>query len=632
MPALDGIRALAVVAVLLFHGQMPWAVGGFLGVSVFFTLSGYLITSVVLAEHSSTGRVDPMRFWGRRFRRLAPASLTLLAVLLVVGAIWGISHRLVDDIRAAALYVANWWSIHTGSSYADIFANPSPTEHFWSLAIEEQFYVVFPVVAWWCLRGRNRVVARRRFALVLAVGAIAGVVVGLVITDPNRIYLGTDTRMPELLVGALLAFVWPLAPGGRRQRRLHPAGTLVGVAAAIVLAGACWRTTIGDSWLDHGGLPAISLASAALIAAATRRGPIASVLSLWPLRRLGQISYGVNLFHWPIFVWLDQRRTGWSSGWLLLGRTALTIVLAALSYRLIEEPIRRRRRLDARQAKLVFAGVLTVVLVGSFAVPTVADDHDSLVGAADGGSGHHLGLVGSSPTRPAVTSALATTTTVPPLPVIALAGDSVPTLLAQQIGDLAPRLGAQVLNLGIEACDGALGAPTFRYGPGRVATEDPTCEQWQTTWPPLLEQYRPRALVFVLGASAVLDRKLNGTWTHACRADFDTWYHQSLLDRIDWTAAHTDATVMLTISPWAEYGTLGLPSDHQDRTDCLDRIYEKVLAERPAVVRVDLRDWLCPKGRRSCQPIRSDGIHYRGEGATTMATWLIPQVLSRVGG
>ena len=410
-----------------------------------------------------------------------------------------------------------------------------------------------------------------------------------------------------------------------------------------VLGVACWRVSLGDSWLYQGGLPAISVASAALIAAASRPGPIARALSIRPLRRLGEISYGVYLFHWPIFVWLDQRRTGWTLGWLLLVQIAITIALASLSYRLLEEPIRRRRRLDSGQGKLAFVAALAAVLVGSFAVPTSADDHDVMTGAFDGSGGHHLGLVetsttpapsGSNPSATVggpTTAPAQTTTTAPPIPVIALAGDSVPTLLAQQIGGLAPQLGAQVLNLGIEACDGALGATTFRYGPGRVATEDPTCEQWQTTWPPLLDRYRPRGLVFVLGASAVLDRRLNGAWTHACRADFDTWYHQSLLDRIDWVTSHSDTTVLLTISPWAEFGTLGLPTDHQSRTDCLNTIYEQVLTERPAVVRIDLRDWLCPKGRRSCQPLRSDGIHYRGAGADAAARWLIPEVLKSIG-
>jgi peptidoglycan/LPS O-acetylase OafA/YrhL len=636
-PALDGIRAVSVLAVLCFHGQMPWAQGGFLGVSVFFTLSGYLITSVVLDEHHETGRMDPLRFWARRFRRLAPASLALLAVLVVIGAIAGLSDRVASDIRAAALYVANWWSIHQGASYADIFANPSPTEHFWSLAIEEQFYAAFPLLAWVCLRGRTRREGQARFFAVLAAITLATIVAGLVMSNPDHIYLNTFTRMPELLVGALIAFLWPLWP--QRRRPVPPLGTAAGVVALAVILGACARTTYSDTWLYQGGFPAFAFVSGALIMVATRPGPLAMWLAIRPLRRLGEISYGVYLFHWPVFLWLDQRRTGWSLGWLLVLRIVVTVVIAWASYRWLEEPIRRGRMLNAAQARRAFAVALCTVLVGTMAVPTRADEREGLLDALDGG-GTELGLVGEPPptteapsttTSPGPSTSAATTTTAAPrFPMIALAGDSVPAVLANEIGPLATTLGTQILKLGIEGCDGARGYPNIRYGPGRTTVEDERCGRWEELWPPVLKAYPPDAVVFILGAAAVLDRRIDGAWRNACDPAFARWYSSELRARLDWAEQNTSATVMLATSPWAEYGTLGLPPNHQDRTDCLNAIFEQVLAERPEVVRIDLRAHVCPGGRRGCLPIRSDGLHYRGEGAAELARWLIPEILRHV--
>ncbi|HKY13955.1 MAG TPA: acyltransferase, partial [Microthrixaceae bacterium] len=464
VPALDGIRALAVLAVLFFHGQMPWAIGGFLGVSVFFTLSGFLITSLLIREHGHAGSVDLLRFWGRRFRRLAPASLALLLVLLAVGWGAGISERVVDDIRAAALYVANWWAIHTGASYADVFASPSPTEHFWSLAIEEQFYALFPVVVWLTLRRASPSRTVIRLGVVLGSMWVGSVALGFVLSNPDHIYLGTTTRAAELLTGALLALWWPIR--GRTDRSLRPLGSAAGIAALAVLAVLCWRTAVTSSWLYQGGLPAVSLVSATLVAVATRPGPLSRVLSCRPLVHLGAISYGVYLFHWPIFMWLDQRRTGWELGPLLILRLVVTVALAELSFHVLERPIRLKKLLPGRSAVAAFAIAMAALFIISAVVPTETDDREALASILDGDSETQLGLTSPTepsaaprPSRPDVTAPpTVTTTTVPPPPVIAFAGDSVPAVLASEIGSLGlDEFGVQILNLGIEGCDGARG-------------------------------------------------------------------------------------------------------------------------------------------------------------------------------
>ena len=628
VPALDGVRGVAVLMVLLFHAGFGWFTGGFLGVSVFFVLSGYLITNLLAVEATSTGGISLGAFWGRRFRRLAPAALTVLLVLLIVGAFWGITERSVSEIRASALNVANWWFLHEGHSYADITATPSPVDHFWSLAIEEQFYLVYPLLIWGCVRFGRRERSDRRVAVTIGVLALASLVLQFSISNFDRIYRGTDTRAFELLAGAGLALVLPLAT---RRRRANHTATALGVLGGIALITASVMATVSDTWLYRGGLPVLALCSCAVIWAAMHHGPFARVLSWKPLAWLGTISYGVYLIHWPVFVWLDPRRTGLGLWPLFALRMAVTLALSVLSYRFLEQPIRRGRVLTGRPGLIAYGSALAAVLLLSALIPKVVDDRQAIADLLGDPARAGVGLVGEPSTSAATPTTLqpgATTTTTAPLPpVVALAGDSVPTVLAAEVAGMQTELGVRILNLGIKACDGARGAPQLRYGPGREIVESPECTDWESRWPELFATTHPVAVVFMLGGAAVLDRKINGTWTNACRPDFQAWYTAELLHRIDAVGAMTTAKLILTTSPPAEYGTLGLPPRHQDRTDCLNRMYESVLRERPSVARLDLEHWLCPDGRSSCAKLRSDGVHYRGEGAVTLARWLFPEVL-----
>ncbi|HLZ37365.1 MAG TPA: acyltransferase, partial [Mycobacteriales bacterium] len=201
--ALDGVRGLAVLAVLFFHAGMPWAHGGFLGVDTFFVLSGYLITVLLLREWRETGGVSLRRFWARRARRLLPALLLVLAALAAYAATLPteVRPRLRGDALATLGYVANWRFIFSGQSYFDQFSQPSPLRHMWSLAIEEQFYLVWPLVVFACLRlGRGR---RRILVGVAAAGVVVSTLVMAALydsTDPSRAYYGTDSRMHTILI------------------------------------------------------------------------------------------------------------------------------------------------------------------------------------------------------------------------------------------------------------------------------------------------------------------------------------------------------------------------------------------------------------------------------------------------
>jgi peptidoglycan/LPS O-acetylase OafA/YrhL len=345
LPALDGLRAIALVAVLAFHAGFSWIRGGYLPLTSFFVLSGFLITSLLLLERGRSGRIDLFKFWGRRAKRLVPAALLAIGLVAVyTQAIDRSTPGLRGDVFACLGWVANWRFIFVGRSYEDLFGDPSPVQHFWSLAVEEQFYVVLPPLAvGLLLLGRGR---RWVLGLVTAVLVAASTIWMAFLHDPGepplRTYFGTDTRAAELLVGVLLALVLTKPTGLRRLA--GPGRWLLEVAGVAALGASVWlwfATREYDDRLYEGGLLGIALLAAVVVASATQPGSVVSrVLGLWPLAALGRISYGVYLFHWPLFLWMDEERTGLEGGPLFALRMAVTISLAALSYHLIEHPIR----------------------------------------------------------------------------------------------------------------------------------------------------------------------------------------------------------------------------------------------------------------------------------------------------
>jgi peptidoglycan/LPS O-acetylase OafA/YrhL/lysophospholipase L1-like esterase len=342
---LDGIRAIAVLAVIGYHLNFSWAQGGKLGVGIFFTLSGYLITDLLLGHWERTGGLELKQFWIRRARRLLPALFVMLAVVSVFSALFDAAH--LADIRrqvvAAAVYVSNWQTIIDSGSYFARFAPPLPFDHLWSLAIEEQFYLVWPWLLW---AGVRWVRNRSRMALLTFAGAIASAVAMALIynkgQDPTRVYEGTDTRAFELLFGAAVAFVWPTAALTTRIR--EGARNLLDVLGAVCLAGILVliaSTGSYSSFLYPWGFVLLSIATAILVAVVVHP---ASRLGRWlgwePLRWVGVRSYGIYLWQWPIIVFTTPAGGGVN---LLrgAGQVGLTFLIASLSWRWIEEPIRR---------------------------------------------------------------------------------------------------------------------------------------------------------------------------------------------------------------------------------------------------------------------------------------------------
>jgi peptidoglycan/LPS O-acetylase OafA/YrhL len=412
LPGLDGMRALAVLAVMVYHANPDWLPGGFLGVEVFFVISGYLITMLLIGEHERTGAVDLKGFYTRRARRLLPALFTLLVGITIYTAMFKREAlgQLRGDVLAALAYISNWYQIWVGQGYT-ASGDFAPLRHLWSLAVEEQFYLVWPVIMIGLIRlGRRRLPEMARWLLLAAVLVTIAVallyypgpietcastpaaywqVAGRCISKTDAVYLATPTRATGLLLGAAFAMVWrPVAimRGPIRTKGRWLDGVAVLGLLALALMGALLHIVTedgADAWLFRGGFFACGIASLFVIAALTHRGARAgSLLGNPVLLWIGIRSYGLYLFHWPIY----QIMRGATGRPLSVGQFVTALILAGIiteiSYRWIETPVRRGqvgrwwRRLQSSRdpaPRRVIAGAgAAIVAVSVFAVANLA--------------------------------------------------------------------------------------------------------------------------------------------------------------------------------------------------------------------------------------------------------------------
>ena len=341
---LDGIRAIAVLGVIAYHLNFGWAGGGLLGVAVFFVLSGYLITDLLLAQLRRHGARSFRQFWLRRARRLLPALFVMLVVVTVWATLLDRSQlpAIRSDFLPAVFYFSNWWYIFHHVSYFAQYGPPSPFGHLWSLAIEEQFYLVWPLALLAALRWVHD--KRLLIATILTLAAGSAIEMALLFTpytDPTRVYDGTDTRAFELLIGAALAVA---LPRDRAFRPLTPrARTVLEAVGGTMVAGILvmyFFTGQFEPFIYRGGMVLLSVCTAVLIAICVHPGArVARVLGVGPLRWIGERSYGVYLWSLPIIVLTTP--TGAKENLLrdLLEVVAIFVV-SALSWRYLEQPIR----------------------------------------------------------------------------------------------------------------------------------------------------------------------------------------------------------------------------------------------------------------------------------------------------
>lgn len=346
MPGIDGLRAIAVLGVILYHLNIPWFQGGFSGVTVFFVLSGYLITDILIDEWTIYNKIDYLRFMIRRFRRLAPALLSMifLVTLWVIFTNHPSFEKLRSDFLPSLLYVTNWWYIFHEVSYFDSFGPASPFTHIWSLGIEEQFYLIWPLLV---ILGLT-FIKRKRFQ-------VSAILVGIIISawlmaflyapreDPSRVYYGTDTRAFSLLLGAALACVWPSQRLSKTLRRdARWVLEIVGITGLLLLIIMFMETSEFDSFHYQGGMLLLSVITSFVVAGiAHPASMLAKWLSVRPLRWIGVRSYGIYLWHYPIIILTTPLiNTDGLNFWIITLQFAATLIISALSYKFVETPIR----------------------------------------------------------------------------------------------------------------------------------------------------------------------------------------------------------------------------------------------------------------------------------------------------
>jgi peptidoglycan/LPS O-acetylase OafA/YrhL len=636
-PALDGVRALAVTGVLLFHGGVSWLPGGFLGVDAFFVLSGYLITSLLLVERTRSGRTRLGAFWARRARRLLPALLAMLITVVVVfrGLLAPVEVGLLrGDALSALAYVANWRMIYRGADYFAQTSAPSPLQHTWSLGIEEQFYLLWPliVVAVFALFAAQ---ARRVLLIIAGLGALASALACALLFRPedvNRDYFGTDTRAQALLIGCALAVLL----GRRRKYELRGLIAVSGLAGVVVLAYLWSHATGSTPLLFRGGLTLDALAVAAIItyAVTVPKGPVARVLSLAPVVWLGRISYGVYLWHWPLYAVVTAERTGLTGFGLLAVRVVLTLSIATVSFVLIEEPIRRGRwpwparvapRWRLRPATMVVSAVGLVAVTGLVVVTETAPP------PAKGPAQAVYALPKATPSQTAVPPPIDRPGRKPGAqPRITFFGDSVSWTLGTY---LPPHPGLDVTVRSVQGCGIARLPDLLQLGTG--GTNYPGCTTWDSRWQKGVNADDPDVSVILLDRWELMDRYIGDGYHHVGEPIYDTYLLQELHLAVAVVKSHGAHVVLLT-APYthrAERPDGGLyPEDQPERVDAWNSLLYQVQAQDPQDITViDLKSRVCPNGvftwNIGDMQIRSDGLHFTQEGVEQwIAPWLLPQL------
>ncbi|MEO8814345.1 MAG: acyltransferase family protein [Mycobacterium sp.] len=643
--ALDGLRALAVALVLADHGGIPGAAGGFIGVDLFFVLSGFLITALLIDELARTGRIDLAGFWIRRGRRLLPALVLMVVSVAAVHDLF--PPEAVAGLRADAIaaffWMANWRFVAQQTDYFTQGGTPSPLQHAWSLGVEEQYYFVWPllliaIMLLLAARARRRggwaTVGGARLAVFLlaALGAAASAVLAVTLasdTTRDRVYFGTDTRAQALLVGAaaaaLLVGDWAALTAGWsviRTRWGARIAQLLPVAGLAVLALAAHRAAGTATEFRAGLFSIVAVAAIAVIApvALHQSGLVARALSWSPLVWLGTISYGVYLWHWPVFLVLNGERTGWTGWALFVARCAVTVVLAAVSWWVIEQPIRRWQPVQVSLLPLGAAVSGTAVAVTVLIVPVV--DRPSAVGL------------------PPEVAAAAVVSPSPPLPdrptwrgaphdpnrprTVSVFGDSIGWTLMHYLPNTP---GYHFVDRTVVGCSIVRAGP-YRWA-GKTLDQKAECERWPDRWTRQVSQDQPDVTLLIVGRWEIVDRVNEGRWTHIGDPTFDAYLTFELTRALDILGSTGGRLVVATV-PYSRYGEKRdgslYPEDQPERADRWNALMRKVVGHRPGVAVLDLNKKLSPAGAYTAKvdgiKVRSDGVHLTPEGVRWLLPWL----------
>ena len=671
VPALDGLRGIAVAAVVAFHVGLLR--GGWLGVDLFFVLSGYLISRLLFVEQALNRRIDLKRFWSRRARRLLPA---LLCVILVVAVAERLRGRLTGaaggrwDVVGALTYTSNWVRLRGKAGYWSQFGPPSLLEHFWSLAIEEQFYLVWPLV----MLGVTRL--RRGIALIVLLGAtlLAGAWALILFDrtlDASRVYMGTDTRAVALLAGATVACLGEWRPLALRRFRRAALPAFVGLVIAMAVMNGTRLVTY------QGGLMACTLAATVVVAgAAAGPGPIANILSGPVLRWLGSRSYGIYLWHWPILVAFGVAGNAKKPILGILFGVLVSLIVAEISYRAVEMPIRRKglatfrwrpatpllalgamaaavaaialplatpkRAATASPVSKVTTGPTTTSLVGPMSTPPTTLDSPTTTGASKAGANPTsttsttLTTLAMSPPSTATSTSATTSQNRWQRPTdrptrIMIVGDSVGLYLGEQLQRDQASLTAEVRNVAVAGCPPSYAQLKRRNDPGSVPLVFVQgCADHLTAYPTFVSDFKPDVTFVVFGASLLNQNEIApDVWSRPCDVPFDTWYHDTLVKMSAALSAQGGRVVLVSQAYYRSEGTERTPTNDRE-IDCENRVALAVASNSPSTMRVaDLASLVCPTATciRDIDGIelRPDGTHFKDEAAALVNRWLLQQ-------
>ncbi len=666
LPGLDGVRAFAVIAVMMYHGGLSITTGGFMGVDTFFVLSGFLITSLLVGEWRQTLTIKLSAFWARRARRLLPALLLmLLFVALLVGVIVpsGTYPTVRLDALTTLLYVSNWHFILIGSNYFDSSSAQSPLIHTWSLAVEEQFYLIWPLVVLAILRFTKTL---RVLLAVCCAAALASAIEMLVLYQPigsnNRLYLGTDTRAQCLFIGAALAVglimlgqkeqaagrlkegeLWRPASGPVRS--LCTTLGVLGSAGAIIM----WATTSTNSSFPYqGGFFLMGLATSGVILAiiGAPRTMIPRFLALPPIRYTGRISYGLYIWHWPLFICFDASRTHLTGYPLFIVRVVVTFAVSALSYHFVERPIRQGTYL--KRAQSLFAVPASVIVVVTAMVLATTGAGEAAIAIPPTGTT----TTTTAPTTTSTPSSSAVTTTPttagPPVRVLIL-GDSTALTLGEglanssemskydySISDQAILGCGVVFGPEVELMGARAAVNSSCSGAPYTASEPLTAQPWPYRWLSDMATARPNVVMLLAGRWEDVDREYQGKWTNILHPVFAAYVKKQLeaaselitaagVHVVFMTAPCTDEGEQPDGSPW--------PEDNPARTAVYNRLVRQVAAEFPITDSVvNLNGLICPGGKYTNTfhgvIIRgADGVHFSLAGGKMLAPYLMPALV-----
>ncbi len=627
-PALDGLRGLALLAIIVYHSQVGWAPGAFLSVSTFFTLSGFLITGLLLVEHRRTRRISLGGFWSRRLRRLMPASTAAIIVIVFGAWVFGDSTqmaRLRGDALSSLGYVANWRFIAAGDQYGASFASPSPFTHFWTLAIEEQFYVVLPALVTVVLavsHGSRRVLACVFGAIIAASLAWAGVLLSHDVSL-DRLYWGTDVRVVEFLSGSFLALGWTYRPEplvGRARRAVGTVGSLA-LAGMLVL----WATAdFHNRTVYSGGLAAYSLLTLAVIFAAIQPGSVVQrLLAFRPLAWIGVVSYGAYLVHFPILTWIEAHSRLAAPSRLVVA-LPITLVVAGISARLLERPIRTRRRLASRRAWIalptaLIAAVASILAVSAVAAPTEAADPFADLPEIFDRDFERLAQVVDGSRAPRISSFGDSTALITGLGLLEYSIEHPEEMVSERGWS---ELGCSLLT------------DVERLVQGEVQQVPVGCKDALAGWAAAVEEHPVDVAVVQLGPFDVRDQQLasGGPFlTIGEDAALDDALRSALQERVDALLEHSGMVVLLA-SPDIDVGRVdgrspneAYPESDPARMERFREILAEVADRTDGVVVLDLAGWLAQ--RTDERTLRPDGVHFTPATTGTVAEWLAPQLL-----